>query len=96
MTIGWRFGASPRRQPQTNSPAPVSSDAELSARSDATSERVTMQHLFTIEELKDGQWVPVKSGLCATLAAFGAALAVLKAPGAKWRAVRDDGQIFCP
>ena len=55
-----------------------------------------MQHLFTIEELKDGQWVPVKSGLCATLAAFGAALAALKAPGAKWRAVRDDGQIFCP
>ncbi len=51
---------------------------------------------FTLEVFRDGQWVPVKTGLTATLAAFGAALASLKAPGAKWRAVRDDGEVFCP
>lgn len=55
-----------------------------------------MHHLFSIEQFVDGQWVPIKSGLSATLAAFGAALAMLRAPDAKWRAVRDDGEIFCP
>ena len=53
-------------------------------------------HLFTLEQYIDGQWVPFKTDLSATLAAFGAALAMLKTPGALWRAVRDDGEVFCP
>lgn len=53
-------------------------------------------HFYTLEQFVDGQWRVVKAGLSATLAAFGAALATLKEPGAPWRAVRDDGQVFYP
>ena len=55
-----------------------------------------MQHHYRLEVLKGNEWIAVKSGLSATLAAFGAALAMLKAPGELWRAVRDDGEAFCP
>lgn len=55
-----------------------------------------MKQLFTLEQFVNGQWVIVKAGLPATLAAFGAALAMLKEPGAMWRAVRDDGEVFLP
>lgn len=55
-----------------------------------------MHHRFTIEEFVGGQWQAVKRNLPATLAAFGFVLANLKAPGALWRVVRDDGEIFCP
>lgn len=51
---------------------------------------------YTLELYRDGQWVPVKNGLSATVAAFGAALAMLKMPGELWRAVRDDGEVFAP
>ena len=50
-----------------------------------------MDHTYTIETLKDGEWVAVKSGLAATLSAFGKTLATLVTPGSRWRAVRDDG-----
>lgn len=53
-------------------------------------------HLFALEVYRDGTWVEVKSGLSATLAAFGAALATLKNPGELWRAVRDDGEVYMP
>lgn len=52
--------------------------------------------LFRLEQCVDGQWIVFSEGLSATLAAFGAALATLKHPGAPWRAVRDDGEIFYP
>lgn len=52
--------------------------------------------LFRIEQFVDGQWIVLSEGLSATLAAFGAALASLKAPGAPWRAVREDGEVFYP
>ena len=52
---------------------------------------IRMDHTYTIETLKDGQWVPVKSGLAATLATFGRVLAEMVTPGSRWRAVRDDG-----
>ena len=55
-----------------------------------------MHHTYTLELLKDGAWVPVKHGLSATLASFGIALAMLRAPGELWRAVRDDGEVFIP
>ena len=51
-------------------------------------------HLYRLEAFVDGQWVIVKGGLTATLAAFGAALEGLNKPGVKWRAVRDDGEVF--
>ena len=53
-------------------------------------------HTYTLEQFVDGSWIVVKKGLSATLAAFGYALATLKEPGAPWRAVRDDGQVFNP
>ncbi len=53
-----------------------------------------MPHRYTLEILRDGQWTPVKHGLSATLAAFGVALAGLEAPAERWRAVRDDGEVF--
>ena len=53
-----------------------------------------MQHLYTVEAFVDGEWTFVKGGLTATLAAFGAALEGLKRPGVRWRAVRDDGEVF--
>ena len=40
-----------------------------------------MPNRYTIEVFRDGQWTAVKSGLSATIAAFGAALAMLKGPG---------------
>ena len=52
------------------------------------------RHLYRLEAFVDGQWVIVKGGLTATLAAFGAALESLKQPGVKWRAVRNDGEVF--
>ena len=52
------------------------------------------RHLYRLEACVDGQWVIVKGGLTATLAAFGAALEGLNKPGVKWRAVRDDGEVF--
>ncbi len=55
-----------------------------------------MEYRYTLEVFRGGQWVQVKAGLSATLAAFGAALAQLKTPGELWRAVRDDGQVFNP
>ncbi len=55
-----------------------------------------MPHRYSLEVFRDGRWIEVKAGLSATLAAFGAALAQLKSPGELWRAVRDDGEIFCP
>jgi hypothetical protein len=53
-------------------------------------------HAYTLEQFVDGQWLVVKKGLSATLAAFGAALASRNSPGSPWRAVRDDGEIFYP
>lgn len=53
-------------------------------------------HLFRLETFVNGQWVVVREGLSATLAAFGAALAGRENPNAPWRAVRDDGAIFRP
>lgn len=53
-----------------------------------------MPYTYTLEVFRNGQWVPVKGGLSATLAAFGSALAMLKNPGEMWRAVRDDGEVF--
>jgi len=53
-----------------------------------------MQHLYRLEAFVDGEWTVVKGGLTATLAAFGAALESLNKPGVKWRAVRDDGEVF--
>lgn len=55
-----------------------------------------MQHLFRLEACVNGQWVILRDGLSATLAAFGALLASEKAPDAPWRAVRDDGEVFYP
>lgn len=55
-----------------------------------------MDHRYTLEEFVNNEWKVVKQGLSATLAAFGVALATLKTPGALWRAVRDDGEIFMP
>lgn len=55
-----------------------------------------MDHFYSLEVFRNGQWVAVKQGLSATLAAFGAALAMLKEPGELWRAVRDDGEVFNP
>ena len=52
--------------------------------------------LFRLEQCIDGQWVVLSEGLSATLAAFGAVLAELKKPGAPWRAIREDGEIFYP
>lgn len=53
-----------------------------------------MPHLYTLEVYRNGEWIAVKSGLSATLAAFGSALAMLTHPGEMWRAVRDDGEVF--
>lgn len=53
-----------------------------------------MPHQYTLEVFRNGEWVAVKGGLSATLAAFGSALAMLKNPGELWRAVRDDGEVF--
>lgn len=53
-----------------------------------------MPHRYALEVYRDGQWVRVKEGLSATLAAFGAALAMLGNPNELWRAVRDDGEVF--
>ena len=50
-----------------------------------------MDYTYTLEVYCNGQWVPVKSGLAATLSAFGRVLAELVTPGSRWRAVRDDG-----
>ena len=55
-----------------------------------------MPHKYTLEVFRDGQWTAVKSGLTATLVAFATAMAILKTPGELWRAVRDDGEIYCP
>ena len=55
-----------------------------------------MIYTYTLEQFVDGRWTVVKAGLSATLAAFGYALATLKTPGAPWRAVRDDGEVFNP
>lgn len=55
-----------------------------------------MQYRYALEIYRDGTWVQVKAGLSATLACFGIALETLKNPGELWRAVRDDGEIFCP
>lgn len=55
-----------------------------------------MHHMYSLEVFRDGQWVQVKAGLSATLAAFGAAMQQLKFPGEPWRAVRDDGEVFSP
>ena len=54
------------------------------------------QHYYSIEVWKNNEWIVVKAGLSATLAAFATALAILKTPGELWRAVRDDGEIYCP
>lgn len=51
-------------------------------------------HYYTLEVLKGNEWIAVKSGLSATLAAFATALAMLKHPGELWRAVRDDGEVY--
>ena len=51
-------------------------------------------HLYTLEVYTKDGWKPVKSGLSATLAAFAAALAMLEQPGALWRAIRDDGEVY--
>jgi hypothetical protein len=51
---------------------------------------------YTLEVFRDGTWVAVKAGLTASVAAFGAALAMLKQPGELWRAVREDGEVFAP
>jgi hypothetical protein len=53
-------------------------------------------YLYTLEVFRNGEWIVVKSGLSATLAAFGSALAMLKEPGELWRAVREDGDVFYP
>ena len=53
-------------------------------------------HKFTLEIFRNDVWQPVKSGLSATLACLGAALASLKGPGEMWRVARDDGEIFYP
>lgn len=55
-----------------------------------------MQYRYTLEVFRDGRWVEVKSGLTATLAAFGCALSMLKQTGEMWRAVRNDGEILNP
>lgn len=55
-----------------------------------------MHRSYTLEVFRDGQWIAVKAGLSATLAAFGAAMQQLKSPGELWRAVRDDGEVFSP
>jgi len=52
--------------------------------------------LYRLEQYVDGRWIVLSEGLSATLAAFGAALANLKKPGAPWRAVREDGETFYP
>lgn len=59
-------------------------------------EQMQMPHLYQLEVFRNGEWVVVKSGLSATLAAFGQALAMLKEPGELWRAVRNDGEEFYP
>ena len=51
---------------------------------------------YTLEVFRAGQWVAVKHGLSATLAAWGTALAMMREPGELWRAVRDDGEVFVP
>jgi len=51
---------------------------------------------YTLELYRDGTWVRVKAGLTASVAAFGAALEMLRRPGELWRAVRDDGEVFSP
>jgi Ser/Thr protein kinase RdoA (MazF antagonist) len=53
-------------------------------------------HHFRIEQFVDGRWLTVKDNLSATLAAFGVVLSSLKQPGAPWRAVRSDGEVFNP
>jgi hypothetical protein len=55
-----------------------------------------MDHSYTLEVFRNNSWVAVKTGLSATLAAFGCALSMLKGPGELWRAVRDDGEILNP
>jgi hypothetical protein len=52
---------------------------------------------YTIEVFRENKWTVVKAGLTASVAAFGAALAMLKQPGELWRAVREeDGEVFAP
>lgn len=52
---------------------------------------------YTLELYRDGTWICVKSGLTASVAAFGAALEMLKRPGELWRAVSEiDGEVFAP
>lgn len=55
-----------------------------------------MPSRYSLEVFRDGTWIEVKAGLTATVAAFGAALEQLRRPGELWRAVRDDGEVFCP
>ena len=66
------------------------------ARTHAAYREDLMPHKYTLEVFRDGQWTAVKSGLTATLVAFATAMAILKTPGELWRAVRDDGEIYCP
>lgn len=76
----------------TNGPALITATGPEAL--EARKREAIQMRLYTLEAFVDGQWVIVKGGLTATLAAFGAALEGLKQPGVKWRAVRDDGEVF--
>ena len=52
--------------------------------------------MLTIQQYVNGQWLDVKRDVPPTVRDLGIVLVFMRQPGAPWRAVRSDGEVFRP